>query len=200
MSSALRSRIQTKWVTHDGRTSWQEERIPGAMGSMLERLRRIPEFGNTMHPVGPGHRGVNDRGLLAVLNPERLRRILTKMLDENEFMGPNGIRSISKFRERNPYVFYVQGQEYRVDYLPAKSNTGMYGGNSNWRGPVWMPVNAILRIFPRRERGGTGRQPSDRLDRARGKVHPFVWLFGCEAAPGRRQDGGVPESERITCA
>ena len=81
---------------------------------------------------------------MALVNPERLRRILTKMLDENEFLGPHGIRSLSKFHERNPYVFHVNGQEYRVDYLPAESNTGMFGGNSNWRGPVWMPVNALI--------------------------------------------------------
>ena len=123
---------------------WQRERIPRAMAGLLERLRRIPELGNTLHPVGPGHYGVNDRGLLAVLNPERLRRVLTKMLDENEFFGPHGIRSISKFHEQHPYVYYLQGQEYRVDYLPAESNTGMFGGNSNWRGPVWMPVNAMI--------------------------------------------------------
>ena len=85
-----------------------------------------------------------ERGILALVNPERLRRILTKMLDENEFLGPHGIRSISKFHEQHPYVFHVNGQEYRVDYLPAESNTGMFGGNSNWRGPVWMPVNALI--------------------------------------------------------
>ena len=114
------------------------------MAGLLERLQRIPELGNTMHPVGQGHWGVNDRSLLAVLNPDRLRRVLTKMLDENEFLGPYGIRSISKFREQHPYVFNVQGQEYRVDYRPAESNTGMFGGNSNRRGPVWMPVNAMI--------------------------------------------------------
>jgi Glycosyl hydrolase family 63 C-terminal domain len=123
---------------------WQRERIPRAMAGLLDRLRRIPELGNTLHPVGPTHRGVHDRGLLAVLNPDRLRRVLTRMLDENEFFGPHGIRSISKYHEQHPYVYYAQGQEYRVDYLPAESNTGMFGGNSNWRGPVWMPVNAMI--------------------------------------------------------
>nr|AUN37398.1 Gll1168 protein [uncultured bacterium] len=123
---------------------WQRERIPHAMTSLADRLRRIPELGNTMHPLGKGHWGVNDRSLLAVLNPDRLRRVLTRMLDETEFFGPYGIRSISKFHEQHPYVFYAQGQEYRVDYLPGESNTGMFGGNSNWRGPVWMPVNAMI--------------------------------------------------------
>jgi hypothetical protein len=66
------------------------------------------------------------------------------MLDENEFLGPHGIRAISRFHAQHPYVLQVQGSEYRVDYLPAESNTGMFGGNSNWRGPVWMPVNAMI--------------------------------------------------------
>ena len=98
----------------------------------------------TIHPTGPGHLGVAERGILALINPERLRRILTKMLDENEFLGPYGIRSISKFHEQNPYVLNVDGQEYRVDYLPAESDTGMFGGNSNWRGPVWFPINTLI--------------------------------------------------------
>ncbi len=123
---------------------WQRERVPVAMLGVSERLRRIPELRETMHPTGPGHFGVAERGILALLNPERLRRILTKMLDENEFLSPYGIRSLSKFHEQHPYVFNAGGQEYRVDYLPAESNTGMFGGNSNWRGPIWMPVNALL--------------------------------------------------------
>jgi len=123
---------------------WQRDRVPRAMSYVRERLRRIPELSATMHPTGPGHLGVAERGLLALVNPERLRRILTKMLDENEFLGPYGIRSLSKFHERNPYVLNVNGQEHRVDYLPAESNTGMFGGNSNWRGPVWMPVNVLI--------------------------------------------------------
>jgi hypothetical protein len=123
---------------------WQRDRVPGAMAGIAERLRRMPELAATIHPTGPGNLGVADRGIMALVTPERLRRILTKMLDENEFLGPYGIRALSKFHEQHPYVFYVNGQEYRVDYLPAESNTGMFGGNSNWRGPVWMPVNVML--------------------------------------------------------
>jgi hypothetical protein len=122
----------------------QREHIPAAMANIMERKRRMPELWASIHPTGPGHFGVNERGILALVNPERLRRILDKMLDENEFLGPHGIRSISKFHEQHPYVLHEGGQEYRVDYLPAESNTGMFGGNSNWRGPVWMPVNLLL--------------------------------------------------------
>ncbi len=122
----------------------QRERVPSAIRYVEERIRRSPELLATIHPTGPGHFGVAERGLLALVNPERLRRILTKMLDEEEFLGPHGIRSISKFHERHPYVFFVNGQGHRVDYLPAESDTGMFGGNSNWRGPVWMPVNALI--------------------------------------------------------
>jgi hypothetical protein len=123
---------------------WQRDRIPGAMAQMMERWRRMPELQGSIHLTGPGHYGVADRGILGLVNSERLRRILTKMLDENEFLGPYGIRSLSKFHEKHPYVFRVSGQEHRVDYLPAESNTGMFGGNSNWRGPVWMPVNVMI--------------------------------------------------------
>jgi len=123
---------------------WQRERIPKAMADIFERSRRMPELLTTIHPSGPGHYGIADRGILALVNPERLRRILSKLLDENEFLSPYGIRSISKFHEQHPYVLHVEGQEFRVDYLPAESNTGMFGGNSNWRGPIWMPVNAMI--------------------------------------------------------
>jgi len=108
------------------------------------RMRQMPELLASIHPTGPGHLGVAERGIFALLNPERLRRILSKMLDEHEFLSPYGIRSISKVHEQHPYVFHAGGQEYRVGYLPAESDTGMFGGNSNWRGPIWMPVNAML--------------------------------------------------------
>ena len=123
---------------------WQRERVPRALALILERLRRMPELSESIHPTGPGHFGVAERGMVALLNKERLRRILTKMLDENEFLSPYGIRSLSRFHEQHPYVFHTGGQEYRVGYLPAESNTGMFGGNSNWRGPIWMPVNAMI--------------------------------------------------------
>jgi hypothetical protein len=122
----------------------QREAVPRAMAQMQERMRRIPELGETIHPTGPGHLGVAERGIAALVKPERLRRILAKMLDEHEFLSPYGIRSLSKFHQQHPYIFHVQGREYRVDYLPAESNNGMFGGNSNWRGPVWMPVNALI--------------------------------------------------------
>jgi hypothetical protein len=120
------------------------EQIPQTMANVQERLRRIPELKETIHPTGLGHLGVAERGIMALVNPHRLRRILTKMLDETEFLGPYGIRSLSKFHEQHPYILRVDGQEHRVDYLPAESNTGMFGGNSNWRGPIWMPVNALI--------------------------------------------------------
>ena len=123
---------------------WQRELVPNTMEGIKTRVRQRPEILDSIHPTGEGNLGVADRGILALVNPDRLRRILSKMLDENEFLSPYGIRSLSKFHEKNPYVFNYAGKEYRVDYIPAESNNGMFGGNSNWRGPVWMPVNALL--------------------------------------------------------
>jgi hypothetical protein len=123
---------------------WQRERVPGMLKIMSERIRRMPELLESIHPTGPGHLGYGERGIAALVNPERLRRILTRMLDENEFLSPHGIRALSKYHDEHPFVVHVNGQEYRVNYLPAESDTGMFGGNSNWRGPIWMPVNAVL--------------------------------------------------------
>jgi hypothetical protein len=92
----------------------------------------------------PDQPGVEGRRLLSPINEEKLRRILTRMLDEERFLSPYGIRSLSRWHLENPYIFTVGGQEYRVQYLPAESDTGMFGGNSNWRGPIWFPVNALI--------------------------------------------------------
>ena len=81
---------------------------------------------------------------MSILNKKKLERVLAYMLDENEFLGPHGIRSLSRHHLEHPFVFQVGSQEYKVQYLPGESNTGMFGGNSNWRGPVWMPINALI--------------------------------------------------------
>src|SRR5262249_58721989 len=74
----------------------------------------------------------------------KLRRVLASMLDENEFLSPHGIRALSRHHAEQPYVFGVDGHDYRVSYLPAESDSGMFGGNSNWRGPIWTPVNTLI--------------------------------------------------------
>jgi hypothetical protein len=123
---------------------WQRNLMPQLLATMNERLRRMPELRDSFHATGPGHLGVGERGIMALVNEQRLRRILTRMLDENEFLSPHGIRALSKYHDKHPFVVHVEGQEYRVNYLPAESDTGMFGGNSNWRGPVWMPVNVLI--------------------------------------------------------
>ena len=89
-------------------------------------------------------RGRKDRRLMAIVDEERLKRILKIMLDENEFLSDYGIRALSRFHKDHPYILHVEGKEYRVDYEPAESSTGLFGGNSNWRGPIWMPVNYLI--------------------------------------------------------
>jgi hypothetical protein len=123
---------------------WQRDRVPQLTAQMYERLRRMPELLESMHATGPGRFGVAERGLIGLVNEHRLRRILTRMLDENEFLSPYGIRALSRYHAEHPYVFNAGGREFRVNYLPAESDTGMFGGNSNWRGPIWMPVNALI--------------------------------------------------------
>jgi glycosyl hydrolase family 63 len=88
--------------------------------------------------------GRGERRLLSIVDPERLRRVLKIMLDENEFLSPYGIRSISRMHKDRPYRLGVGGKEYRVDYEPAESSTGLFGGNSNWRGPIWFPINYLI--------------------------------------------------------
>jgi len=123
---------------------WQRQRVALLTERLYERFRRMPELRESIHATGPGQFGVAERGMMALVNEDRLRRILSRMLDENEFLSPYGIRALSRYHADHPYVFDVGGQEYRVNYLPAESDTGMFGGNSNWRGPIWMPVNVLL--------------------------------------------------------
>jgi hypothetical protein len=113
---------------------------------MTDRLRWFlvarPELIGAMHD--PRKPGVGGRRLLSIVDEPKLRRILEKMLDESEFLSPYGIRSLSRYHADHPYVINAGGREYRVSYLPAESDTGMFGGNSNWRGPIWMPVNGLI--------------------------------------------------------
>jgi hypothetical protein len=111
-----------------------------------ERVDRFlaarPEMEREIHAtLKPGPTG---RMMTSILNERKLRRVLTKLLNEQEFLSEFGIRSLSRYHADHPYVFHAGGQEFRVSYLPAESDTGMFGGNSNWRGPIWMPLNALI--------------------------------------------------------
>ncbi len=88
--------------------------------------------------------GVNGRRLFSVVNPERLRRVLQRMLDESKFLSPYGIRSVSQIHREQPYALQLDGMSYQVKYEPSESSTGLFGGNSNWRGPIWFPLNYLL--------------------------------------------------------
>ncbi|MFN6562310.1 MAG: MGH1-like glycoside hydrolase domain-containing protein [Nostoc sp. ChiSLP01] len=89
-------------------------------------------------------KGIGARRLLAIVSRDKLRSILQKMLDESEFFSPYGIRALSRFHAQYPYIFDVNGCQFRVDYEPAESSSALFGGNSNWRGPIWFPVNFLL--------------------------------------------------------
>jgi len=118
------------------------ESLPKVRQQFLRFIQARPELTAAVHdPMKLGHGG---RRLGSILDETKLRRVLSKMLDEKEFLSPYGIRALSRYHDEHPYVFRVRDQEYQVSYLPAESDTGMFGGNSNWRGPIWMPVNALI--------------------------------------------------------
>ncbi|MGX1268230.1 MGH1-like glycoside hydrolase domain-containing protein [Streptomyces phaeoluteigriseus] len=124
-----------------GRT---DRRFPELVQGAQEFIRRHPAveaFVSRHVTTDPNEDG---RYLFALFGEDRLRRILARMLDEEEFLGPHGIRSLSRHHAEHPYTFDVHGETYGVGYLPAESDSGMFGGNSNWRGPVWFPVNILL--------------------------------------------------------
>jgi hypothetical protein len=119
-------------------------RYPKLMELVALFKQRHPELVAHIAPTEHGFVGHKERRLFSLLNKTKLERVLGYLLDENEFLGRYGIRSLSRYHLDHPYSFWVGSQEYKVQYLPAESNTGMFGGNSNWRGPVWMPVNLMI--------------------------------------------------------
>jgi hypothetical protein len=111
--------------------------------SRIERfLANRPEIEGAIHEtLKPG---VGGRVMASILDERKLRRVLARMLDEKEFLGEFGIRSLSRYHAEHPYVFHAGGKEYRVSYVPAESESAIFGGNSNWRGPIWMPINGLI--------------------------------------------------------
>ena len=118
------------------------DRLPNFKKRMYWFIENRPDLiGNVSCMRTPGE---GERRLLSVAYRDRLEKVLKRMLDENEFLSPHGIRALSRFHKDNPYVLKVNGDEHRVDYEPAESTSGLFGGNSNWRGPIWMPCNYLL--------------------------------------------------------
>jgi hypothetical protein len=118
------------------------ERLPGFRRRMEWFIRNRPEFREHLEVLDKPGGGV--RRLLSIVTREQLPRVLRFMLDEEEFLSPHGIRAVSRHHLAHPYVLSVNGHEHRVDYEPAESSTRLFGGNSNWRGPVWFPLNYLL--------------------------------------------------------
>jgi hypothetical protein len=123
---------------------WADRQFPEVVAGAREFVEQHPAVQATVSSRRPAGPGAGGQHLFALFTEDRLRRILSRMLDEDEFLSPYGIRSLSRYHAEHPYSFWVHGQEYRVAYLPAESDTGMFGGNSNWRGPVWFPINLLL--------------------------------------------------------
>jgi hypothetical protein len=144
-SRRLRVRSMVGLLPLCAATTFDGELISRApdVGKRFSRfLAARPELCASIHD--PTRPGVAGRRLASILDESKLRRVLAKLLDEDEFLSPHGIRSLSRYHAEHPYVTQAGGREYRVAYLPAESDTGMFGGNSNWRGPIWMPVNALI--------------------------------------------------------
>jgi hypothetical protein len=118
------------------------ERLPRFFDQAQWFLEQHPYTAATL--TGPLEIGAGGSRILSLVNPDKLRRMLSYMLNENEFLSPYGIRSLSRYHAEHPYVFNAEGHEYRVAYVPGDSDSGMFGGNSNWRGPIWMPMQVVL--------------------------------------------------------
>jgi hypothetical protein len=118
------------------------DRLPGFKRRLEWFLNNRPDLTDNIACMRT--HGSGERRLLSIANEKQLRAILRYMLDEAEFLSPFGVRALSRFHHDHPYMLNVMGRDYRVDYEPAESRTGLFGGNSNWRGPVWFPVNFLL--------------------------------------------------------
>ena len=118
------------------------DRLPGFKRRMQWFIDNHPDVPEHIEMTQRSARGV--RRLLSLANHKQLKRVLSRMLDETEFLSPHGVRALSRYHLDHPYEVWVNGMENRVDYEPAESTTGLFGGNSNWRGPVWMPMNYLL--------------------------------------------------------
>ena len=162
-------------------------------------VERIPEFSAAANGSSSTARswsrasgrwstpGADNTLILGLVRPDQLRRMLAYMLDEDEFLSPYGVRAVSRYHLEHPLVLHLDGQEYRLDYEPGESTTDLFGGNSNWRGPIWMPVNflillALRAVPPLLRRHVPGGMP-DRLgqDDERWIRSPMNWPGACRS-------------------
>jgi hypothetical protein len=120
----------------------QLKRLPGFVKRMNWFLEHRPDLASLISFCQPCAQ--DQHRILALSSEKRLRRALRYMLDEAEFLSPHGLRSVSKFHRDHPYVFQGSGMEHRVDYVPGEGTSYLFGGNSNWRGPVWFPINYLI--------------------------------------------------------
>jgi len=118
------------------------DQLPGFRRRMEWFMHQRPDLCGNIASLS--REGMESRRLLSLLQRSRLMRVLERMLDETEFLSPHGIRALSKYHKDHPFSLPLDGQDYRVDYEPAESNTTVFGGNSNWRGPIWFPVNFLI--------------------------------------------------------
>ena len=126
-------------------TPKQRDMNPGYKNRLQWFIKNRPKLASTLLEInGAASQDPNSQHLLTVTPRKRLEKILRYMFDEEEFLSPHGIRSVSKYHEKHPYTYTVNGQVYSVDYEPGEGKTGMFGGNSNWRGPIWVPINFMI--------------------------------------------------------
>jgi hypothetical protein len=152
-------------------------KLPDFSARMRWFLKNRPDLcGNIFQVDVPGE---GERRLLSLVDPDRLRRLLTRMLDEDEFLSPHGIRSVSRWHAAHPAVVDLAGVSHRVEYEPGESTTGLFGGNSNWRGPVWFPINYLLVESLQKYHHYLGDDFTVELPTGSGDMHT-LWEVGTE--------------------